>query len=193
MIGAESQLEVQSVLTFDPDALIAIADFVGEVQGAGELHSHLSLAAAEYAVAAGRGVGYEVVVDGRSATLAILHYNCKSQTRICRRPESPPALDFQDMTVFSADAYRLGLIIGDFGNLENSPQLLFGAISELEGRYVDSQITNNAKKSMILRQQGLLWFLQLATAEYPGYLYSSAEDSISAAAHGIGFPLERKY
>ncbi|GAA4307571.1 hypothetical protein GCM10023086_26150 [Streptomyces venetus] len=187
MNGLEHALEVHSLVKFHYDSSNAISEFIKDIEGSPQTSSQLHLAAAEYAIAASVGHGYDTVnVRPEFAHLAILHYNCRTQIRICHAAEHGASIGYQDMTVFSADAFRMASIIGEFENLQNDPELLGRAARELVQSYVESTLTRMAQAVGTPGKQALIWYLQLSAANYPGYLHDSPDDAIHAGQEVIG-------
>ncbi|MGQ4724385.1 hypothetical protein [Streptomyces tunisiensis] len=187
MDGLEHALEAHSLVKFHHDSNNAIAEFIKEIKGPPQTWNQLHLAAAEYAIAASVGHGYGTVsVRPEFAHLAILHYNCKTQIRICHAAELGASIGYQDITVFSADAFRMASIIGEFENLQNNPDLLGRAARELVENYVESTLTRMAQGFGTPGKQALIWYLQLSVANYPGYLHDNPEGAIQAGQGVIG-------
>ncbi|MET9899783.1 hypothetical protein [Streptomyces sp. NPDC006446] len=176
MNDIQQALEAQSIAKFHHDSVSEIAAFVNEIGGSDGTANHIQLAAVEYAVAANLPQGFNAVeVQLEFANLAILHYNCKTQIRICKGAEHSASVGYFDMTVFSADASRLESIIGDFGNLRGNPALLGRATRQLVDNYVQSEMTSRVFDRGVHLKQALIWYLQLAVADYPGYQHESLE------------------
>lgn len=183
MNDIQTALESRSIAKFHHDSTSAISTFVREIEGSTQTSNHIHLAATEYAVATNFDQGYNAVEVRRdSAILAIMHYNCKTQIRICRGIDHRPDFGYFDMTVFSADACRLEYLIGNFDNLQGNPSLLGRTARQLVENYVQSSMTHRAVEMNIPVTQALIWYLQLSVANYPGYAH---EDLESAVGEGL--------
>ncbi|MFI9149507.1 hypothetical protein [Streptomyces sp. NPDC053367] len=168
-------LQRQSGITFSEPATDLLHTFVEDAPSAQEKLDHLHLAAAEFAIAAEASSG-EVSVGIDSARLAALHYDCLSWRDFCKTGNlKDHAPKYSDVTVFSADAYRLSSIIGPIELLQDSPETLAQAVFQMEENYRDTDLAGQARTSQTLRWQGAIWFLQLATAKYSGYVHTDDE------------------
>jgi len=195
-VGVVRALESRGLFRFDANVATAVEEVVAAAERSStsldpayftRLREHTHLAAAEYAlipafIAAPTEVERPVPVTGPLARLAAVKYDCNLILG-CWRPQGQMGPD--DMTVFTADASRVAMLLGDFSQLADGPPVLHGLVSKLEAIHSEhpSPAVRAAVDTQAVRLQGVLWRLQLTVGGYPGYpgpLEAALDDSRDA-------------